>query len=123
MSVQNLARQNRTAGTILFFSVIALSAPSAFYGLISFFLPGPSLSRWIDRVLLNIPILSDIVAVVWFVVLFGGRYLLAVAFVLNLFLVVRREISPWLRIIASACLVLGLLGSLLVESQAGNVRH
>jgi len=121
MSTQILAKRDRTAGIVLFVFVIALSAPAAFYGVISLS-PG-SLPLWIDRGIPNIPVVSDIIALVWFVVLFGGRYLLMIAFILNLFLLFRREISFWLRFLASALLVFAIVGILLIESQAGHVRN
>jgi hypothetical protein len=84
-------KRDRTTATLLFISVSVLSVPAAFYGLVSLF-PG-SMPRWVDRGLPNIPILSDVIAIAWFVVLFGGRYFLMAAFLLNLFLIFRREIS------------------------------
>jgi hypothetical protein len=114
-------KRDRTTATFLFISVSVLSMPAAFYGLVAL-LPG-SMPRWIDRGLPNIPILSDVIAVAWFVVLFGGRYFLMAAFLLNLFLIFRRELSFWLRLLASTFVVFGILAILLVESQARNVRH
>jgi hypothetical protein len=124
MNTHEITSHKKRAGMFLFAAVILLSLPATFYGLLSV-TPETTLGaldRWL-RGLPNIPIISDLIALAWFIVLLGGRFLCLFAFVLNIFLILRRETSLWMKLVASTFLVFALLGILLVESQARHVRH
>lgn len=74
----------------------------------------------------KMPPMSWFVVFIWdcfFIVAFIGRPICAIALVLDVVLLFLRGIPIWLKLLASAFVVLAVLGTLLVESQAAAGRH
>jgi len=121
MSDGKSGRANSALGIVLSVLVILTCAPATLYaalwGLSK--IVSPQIARGLPPML---P-LQNFFALCWFIVALAGRPLCAIALILDVVLILWRGSSVQQKLLASVFLVFAVLGTLLVESQAGRVRH
>jgi hypothetical protein len=121
MSGPSQTKLDTTFGRALTIVVILSCLPAALYA--AFWYLAKLTSGSHDPAYPKLPALQDFLGICWFIVVLAGRPLFAVAAVVDVTLLFSRRSSVRQKLAGTALLLLALLGTLLVESQARAVRH
>ena len=117
----NSSSNKKALGIFLFALIILVCLPATLYG--ALWCVAKVASATDARAVPRMPALENFFALCWFVVILAGRPMCALAVLLDAILVLMRDVSVLQRILASILVIFAVLGTLLIESQAGHVRH